>query len=156
MGNNDTGAAVASPIGSSVGAKAPTGKGAAKKTTAGIKVKNDDIELAWENLMQGKLASLAGKMVVAGKKKGKEVQPSADVGAAEVGGEDANEEEGEELNGEEEDEDEEWAHEVELELMERAAIRRPRPRSPWRFPTERTEPAVLAAERSTARWTCVD
>jgi hypothetical protein len=115
-----------------------------------------DIELAWEKLIQEKLASLASKKVAAGKKKGKEVQPSADVGAAEVGGEDANEEEGEELNGEEEDEDEEWAHEVELELMERAAIRRPRPRSPWRFPTERTEPAVLAAERSTARWTCVD
>jgi hypothetical protein len=36
----------------------------------------DDIELAWEELMQEKLASLARKKVVAGKKKGREVSPA--------------------------------------------------------------------------------
>jgi hypothetical protein len=39
MDKNDTGAAIALPMGSSVGAKAPTGKGAAKKATAGKKGK---------------------------------------------------------------------------------------------------------------------
>jgi hypothetical protein len=39
MDMNDTGAAVASPMGSSVGAKAPTGKGTAKRATVGKKGK---------------------------------------------------------------------------------------------------------------------
>ena len=98
-------------MGSSVGANAPTGKGAAKATVGkkgkagvlntavevgkvvdevntpeekqkifkenGMEVKEDDIELAWEELMQVKLASLASKKVVAGKKQGKQVQPVA-------------------------------------------------------------------------------
>jgi hypothetical protein len=49
---------------------------------------------------------------------------------AETGDEDANEEEGVELNGQGEYEDEEWAQGVELELMERAAIRDATPGAP--------------------------
>jgi hypothetical protein len=70
---------------------------------SGIKVKDDDIELAWEKLMQEKLASLHSKKVVTGKK-GRKVQPSAGGGAAEAGDEYGNcvakkeEEEGEENN----------------------------------------------------------
>jgi hypothetical protein len=58
------------------------------------------------------------------------VQPSAGGGAAEAGDEDANKEESEELNGEGEDEKEEWAQGVELEIMERAAIREATPAKP--------------------------
>jgi hypothetical protein len=52
----------------------------------GIKATGDEIEPAWENLMEEKMASLKSKKVVAGKK-GKKVQPNAGDGAAKAGDE---------------------------------------------------------------------
>jgi len=132
----------------------------------GMEVKEDGIELAWEELMQVKLASLASKKVVAGKKQGKQVQPvvagkkqgkqvqpSAGGRAAEAGDEDASEEEGVELNGEEKGEDEKLAQGPSWSSWSERRSGRPRPRSLWRSPTGRAEAAGLAVERNTARWT---